>query len=87
MVQVYSNCDTAELFLNGKSCGVKKRNGQDFPAAGLRWIVPFQAGENHLCVVAKNRVRRKLRTKSASAIRPRNGQTGEGRAGGAGNAY
>jgi beta-galactosidase len=53
MVKVYSNCDSAELFLNGKSCGVKKRNSQDFPAAGLRWLVPFQAGENHLRVVAK----------------------------------
>jgi beta-galactosidase len=53
MVKVYSNCASAELFLNGKSCGVKQRNSQDFPAAGLRWIVPFQAGENHLRVVAK----------------------------------
>jgi beta-galactosidase len=53
MVKVYSNCNTAELFLNGKSCGVKRRNGQDFPAAGLRWQVAFQAGENHLRVVAR----------------------------------
>jgi beta-galactosidase len=53
MVKVYSNCPSAELFLNGKSCGVKQRNSQDFPAAGLRWLVPFQAGENHLRVVAK----------------------------------
>jgi beta-galactosidase len=53
MVKVYSSCGSAELFLNGKSCGVKQRNSQDFPAAGLRWIVPFQAGENHLRVIAK----------------------------------
>ncbi len=52
MVKVYSNCTSAELFLNGKSCGVKQRNSQDFPCAGLRWMVPFQAGENHLRVVA-----------------------------------
>jgi beta-galactosidase len=52
MVKVYSNCASAELFLNGKSCGVKQRIGQDFPAAGLRWQVPFQSGENHLRVVA-----------------------------------
>jgi beta-galactosidase len=56
MIKVYSNCPTAELFLNGKSCGVKRRNGQDFPAAGLRWQVPFQAGENHLRVVARQGV-------------------------------
>lgn len=52
-VKVYSNCDSAELFLNGKSCGVKKRNTQDFPAAGLRWECNFLAGENLLHVVAR----------------------------------
>ena len=52
MVKVYSNCASAELFVNGKSVGVKQRKSQDFPAAGLRWLVPFQAGENHLRVVA-----------------------------------
>jgi beta-galactosidase len=53
MVKVYSNCDEAELFVNGKSYGVKKRNSQDFPAAGLRWNVPYIKGENHLKVTAK----------------------------------
>ena len=53
MVKVYSNCDEAELFVNGKSCGVKKRNGQDFPAAGLRWNVAYREGENQLRVVAR----------------------------------
>jgi len=53
MVKVYSNCDDAELFVNGKSCGLKKRNGQDFPAAGLRWNVVFASGENLLRVVAR----------------------------------
>jgi beta-galactosidase len=48
LVKVYSNCDTAELFLNGVSCGVKQRHSQDFPAAGLRWTVEFKPGENHL---------------------------------------
>jgi beta-galactosidase len=53
MVKVYSNCDNAELFLNGKSYGVKKRNSQDFPAAGLRWNVVFNKGENHIKVIAR----------------------------------
>lgn len=53
MVKVYSNCDEAELFVNGKSFGWKKRNSQDFPAAGLRWNVPFSKGQNQLKVVAK----------------------------------
>lgn len=53
MVKVYSNATEAELFLNGKSLGIKKRNSQDFPAAGLRWMVQFKSGENHLKVVAK----------------------------------
>lgn len=53
MVKVYSNCDNAELFLNGKSYGVKKRNSQDFPAAGLRWNLPFKKGENQIKVIAR----------------------------------
>ncbi|HEX8020639.1 DUF4982 domain-containing protein, partial [Mucilaginibacter sp.] len=53
MIKVYSNCETAELFLNGKSYGVKKRNSQNFPAAGLRWVVTFKKGANNIRVVAK----------------------------------
>jgi beta-galactosidase len=53
MVKVYSNLPEAELFFNGKSLGTKKRDSQNFPAAGLRWIVKFKGGENHLKVVAK----------------------------------
>jgi beta-galactosidase len=53
MIKVYSNCQQAELFVNGKSYGVKKRNSQDFPAAGLRWNVPLVAGENKVYVIAK----------------------------------
>jgi beta-galactosidase len=56
MVKVYSNCDEAELFVNGKSYGVKKRSSQDFPAAGLRWNVAFNKGENNVSVIAKKYV-------------------------------
>lgn len=51
-VHVYSNCERAELFVNGVSAGARKRDSQDFPAAGLRWSVPFIAGTNRLRVVA-----------------------------------
>jgi len=52
LVRVYSNCATAELELNGVSLGVRTRNSQDFPAAGLCWEVAFESGVNHLRVVA-----------------------------------
>lgn len=45
-LKVYSNCDEVELFFNGKSLGIKKRNSQDFPAAGLRWDTKFLQGKN-----------------------------------------
>jgi beta-galactosidase len=50
---VYSNAAEVELFVNGKSQGVKKRDSQDFPAAGLRWLVPLAEGENILRAVAR----------------------------------
>lgn len=52
-IKVYSNCEEADLFLNGRSLGTKKRNSQDFPAAGLRWVTPFEAGKNSFKVVGK----------------------------------
>lgn len=51
-VRVYSNCDRAELFLNGRSLGTLQRDSQDFPAAGLRWKVVFTEGLNQLRVRA-----------------------------------
>jgi len=51
LVKVYSNCETAELFLNGVSQGARVRNSQDFPAAGLHWLVKFKPGENRLKAV------------------------------------
>jgi beta-galactosidase len=53
MVKVYSNCPSVELFVNGTTCGVRKRNSRDFPAAGLRWLVKFLEGENRLRAVGR----------------------------------
>ena len=48
LLKVYSNCETVELFLNGKSLGKRKRDSQNFPAAGLRWLSPLKSGKNTL---------------------------------------
>lgn len=53
-VKVYCNTDTAELFLNGKSLGSKKRRPGQFPAHGLAWQVPFKEGKNQLRVIGRN---------------------------------
>ncbi len=53
LVKVYSNCDKAELFLNERSLGIKKRDSQNYPAAGLHWNVVFEPGKNQLKVVAQ----------------------------------
>jgi len=55
LVKVYSNCAAVELFVNGQSMGVKKRNSQEFPAAGLRWLVRFREGENAVRAVAADK--------------------------------
>ncbi|NDW09649.1 glycoside hydrolase family 2 TIM barrel-domain containing protein [Dysgonomonas sp. 520] len=58
MIKVYSNCDKVELFLNGESLSTKKRNSQDFPAAGLRWESQFRQGRNIVKAIGtKGRVR------------------------------
>ena len=51
-VLVYSNCPAVELFVNGESRGIRKRNSPNFPAAGLRWSVKLQKGKNKLRAVA-----------------------------------
>jgi beta-galactosidase len=56
LVKVYSNCSSVELFVNGESAGAKKRNSQDFPAAGLRWLVRFKEGENVIRAVGSNEI-------------------------------
>ncbi|MCL2650233.1 MAG: DUF4982 domain-containing protein [Candidatus Azobacteroides sp.] len=52
-LKVYSNCEEVELFLNGTSLGTKKRNSQDFPAAGLRWESTLLEGKNTLKAIGK----------------------------------
>jgi beta-galactosidase len=41
------------LFLGEKSLGTKRRNSQDFPAAGLRWTTAFPAGKVSLRAVGR----------------------------------
>jgi rhamnogalacturonyl hydrolase YesR len=48
LVKVFSNCREVELFVNGRSAGVKQRDSTNFPAAGLRWLVRFIEGTNTL---------------------------------------
>tara|TARA_R110000868_G_scaffold228775_4_gene481714 strand:- start:1263 stop:3686 length:2424 start_codon:yes stop_codon:yes gene_type:complete len=54
-VSVYSNCPEVELFLNGESLGIKKRDTKAFPASGLNWTLNFNEGENKLVSVGKTK--------------------------------
>ncbi|HVU65643.1 MAG TPA: glycoside hydrolase family 2 TIM barrel-domain containing protein [Ktedonobacteraceae bacterium] len=47
-VRVYANCPRVTLFLNGASCGERRRDSAAFPAAGLVWQVRFRPGPNTL---------------------------------------
>lgn len=55
LVKVYSNCSKVELYLNGVSLGVKKRDTDVFPACGLYWNVQFKEGNNTLIAVVKEK--------------------------------
>jgi beta-galactosidase len=59
MVKVYSNCEEVELFLGApsgeRSLGVKRRNSEDFPAAGLRWTTVLPAGKVSLRAVGRRK--------------------------------
>lgn len=47
-VLVYSNCPEVDLLVNGIPQGRKRRNPQDFPAAGFHWKVQLREGENQI---------------------------------------
>jgi beta-galactosidase len=53
LIKVYSNCEQVELFVNGKSLGTKKRNSQDYPAAGLHWTTSLLEGNNEVRAIGK----------------------------------
>lgn len=52
-IRVYSNCPQVELYVNGVSQGVKKRDSQDFPCAGLRWDIELQEGEYEVKAIGR----------------------------------
>ncbi|WP_321333906.1 glycoside hydrolase family 2 TIM barrel-domain containing protein [uncultured Bacteroides sp.] len=54
-VLVYSNCPEVELFVNGESQGKKKRNSQDFPAAGFHWEIVYKEGQNRIEAVGSDK--------------------------------
>ena len=58
-VLVYSNCPEVELFVNGESQGIRKRDVRNYPAAGLRWNVKLRSGENEVKAVAKAKDKRR----------------------------
>src|SRR4030095_1520102 len=53
LVKVYSNCLAVELFVNVSAVEERKRNSQQFPAAGLRWLVKFKEGANVIKAIGK----------------------------------
>lgn len=53
LIKVYSNCEQVELFVNGKSLGIKKRDSQNYPAAGLYWTTSLSEGTNEVRAIGK----------------------------------
>lgn len=56
-VLVYANCPTVELFLNGRSQGIRHRNIDKFPASGLSWQCVFDEGPNIVVAVSRHQGR------------------------------
>jgi beta-galactosidase len=62
-ISIYSNCPEVELFLNGKSLGVKQRDSKAFPAAGLNWTINFNEGKNKLVSIGKTKDGKEVKDK------------------------
>lgn len=65
IVEVYANVEEVELFLNGRSLGIKSM--ADNPEHILKWAVPYQAGELSAKAVVKGK---KVSTTLVSALAP-----------------
>jgi len=52
LVVCYTNCEQTELFVNGRSAGVKKVS--EFENGYLSWVVPFEKGELKAVSTDKN---------------------------------
>jgi beta-galactosidase len=50
-VNVFSNCNSVELFLNEQSLGIKIKDINKFPSSGLSWQVKFNDGNNKIKAV------------------------------------
>ena len=53
-ILVYSNLPRVELFLNGESQGIRRRQIQDYPAQGFHWKVRLKEGMNTLRAVSED---------------------------------
>lgn len=75
MVDVYSNCETVELWLNGKTMGVKNRDKSKFPACGLRWGLTFSEGKN--TIIAKGKSKEGVEVSDTLEVNYFNGKYGK----------
>lgn len=53
-INVFSNCDEVELFVNGKSFGKKLKDLNKFPASGLSWEIQLSEGNNMIVAMGYN---------------------------------
>ena len=51
-ILVYSNQPEVELFVNGVSCGKRRRDLRSYPAQGFHWSVPLRPGHNDIRAIS-----------------------------------